>query len=94
MARTQAYLEIGLHWRQDGTFDVTLEYDDPQDRQDLREPSDVPVTIDLDELAGLVADIAAYARRLAEMVLGGEKIARRYAASRAIIDREEQPLHG
>ena len=88
-----AYLEIGLRWREDSAFDVTLEYDDPDDSGDRRVADDQPTTIDCDALALIAHDERAYARSLTASVLGSPKIAEFYKNARALMADHELAVH-
>lgn len=92
MNRTDAYLEIGLRWR-DGTFDVTVDYDDPDDSGDRRAFGDAPITIDDDLLRQLVANEPTYGRSLTDMVFQADKIRVFYEQARASQASRNLPLH-
>jgi hypothetical protein len=68
-------LEIVLRWdRRKDTFDIGVRFDILDDNVEDWLPPDEPVRIDLDRLAQLRADEAAYGAALTEMVLGGRKV--------------------
>jgi CHAT domain/SIR2-like domain len=93
LQRRDAYLEIGLRYREGATFDVTIDYDDPADSGDRRAFGDEPIRIDPDVLELLVADEPQYGRSLTDMVLGQDKIGRFYEHARTSQETRELPLH-
>lgn len=93
MNRRDAYLEIGLRWREGSSFDVTMDYDDPADSGDRRAFGEEPIAIDPAALRPLIADEAAYGRRLTDMVLGARRIGDFYSRARASQDSRKLPLH-
>jgi hypothetical protein len=93
LQRKDAYLEVGLRYREGSAFDVTIDYDDPDDSGDRRAFGDEPITIDPDALGLLVADEARYGRSLTDMVLGQAKIGRFYDRARTAQETRKLPLH-
>jgi CHAT domain/SIR2-like domain len=87
--RKDAHLEIGLRWRAvEDVFDVSVEYDQPNDAEDRRDLGSTPVVIDTSRLAQLLTDGAAYGRELAERLFASPQIRRFYANAKQDTEQE------
>ena len=87
--RKDAHLEIGLRWRrEEDAFDVSVEYDQPNDAEDRRDLGSTPVIVDTSRLAQLLTDEAAYGRELAERLFASPQIRRFYAKAKGDAEQE------
>jgi CHAT domain/SIR2-like domain len=93
MHSKHAYLEIGLRWRGDTSFDVTMDLDDPEDTGDRRAFGEDPIEIEPSALDEMTADEVAYGRYLTRCILSTPRIRAFFDKARSVVENRGVPLH-
>lgn len=99
MQRKDAYLEIGLHWREEsprrgaGVFAVNLDFDDPEDTGDRRDFGEKQISIDTTALAQLVTNEAEYGKILSAWLFESAKVREFFTRAKTAGERDGIPVH-